>query len=131
MIFNFGPAVITFNGADLGTTVGGGSISPSTRSFTDTDILGYTKDYEDMIGGSGTINFYQWNTDFEMIDDLGLTDWGELIITQPKMVITLWYAKLFFNGAVDFGRMEQAPIKVDFKFWKDPVSGKVISMQGV
>lgn len=128
-IFNFGPATITFEGTNVGNTVEGGHISPSTRVIEDVDILGNLFYYEELVGGKGSINFFNWTSDLELSDSIDLTSWGVLLITCPKMVIKLWHCKLLLDFDTDFGKLSQTPFKVNFVFSKDS-TGKIISIKG-
>ena len=130
-ILNFGPSSILFNDNDLGKTIEGGSITPEVNIIEDTNILGYSEHYEQLVGGEGSINFFEWNSDLSLEEDIGLTDWGVLKINSPKMKITLWNCKLFLDFETGFGKLEQSPFKVKFVFRKDPSSGKIMDIGGV
>lgn len=129
-IVNFGPATITFGGLDLGNTVEGGHISPSTITLEHVDILGNLFYEEELVGGKGSINFYNWAEDLELEDSIDLTDWGVLLIVCPKMSIKLWHCKLLLDFDTEFGKLSQSPFKVKFVFGKD-FNGKVISIKEV
>jgi len=127
-MFNFGPATIKFNDVVLGDTVEGGHILPQTIVTEDVDILGNYFYKEELVGGRGYINFFQWDSDLDLGDSTELTDWGVLTISCPKMAIKLWRCKLLFDLDMDFGRLNQTPIKINFIFGKDS-SGKIISVK--
>lgn len=129
-IVNFGPADIKFDAVSIGATTEGGSISPSVRVFEFMDILGYLFHDEELTGGEGVINFFEWNEDLEMSDSINLTDWGILLIISPKMSIRLWHCKLFLDFDTEFGGLNHNPFKVKFVFGKDS-NGKIISIKEV
>jgi len=130
-ILNFGASTILFNDVDLGATTDGGSITPRVNILEDTDILGYSKHYEQLLGGEGSINFFKWSSDLSLEEDIGLTTWGVLKIDSSKMNITLWYCKLFLDFETSFGKLEQSPFKVKFVFSKEPSSGKIMDIGGI
>lgn len=120
MLF-FGAVTVTLDGSNLGDTTGGCSIA---IEYVTTNPIGGHKE-KIPVGGSGTLNFYKWNSSVTDVGNLGT---GELILTGGNFIITVYDAKLFLNESLNVGTNSQEPFKVNFTF-KPDASGNVIKIE--
>ncbi len=127
-MINFGSVTVTHGGTSLGKTFGGGSLQLTSR--VKKKITSYGLEREEIItGASGIINFYEWPSTITITSDLELYDYGQVILENDKIKITLYRCKLLLAASFgEIGQNTQKPIKVNLHATPDG-SGNVIKIE--
>jgi len=125
-VLNFGAATVTHNAVDLGKTTGGGSLSIVTA---EQEQIKADFDVDEIIlGGTGTVNFYEWSAAVSVSTTLLLHDFGVVIFTTSEIKITLYKCKILLAKELEFGVLKHKPFKVRLVFTPDS-NGDVIKIE--
>jgi len=125
-MLNFGPCTITHNGASLGKTFGGVSLTLST---VEQNLIGrYGKDVI-IVGGNGEASLYSWPTSITLNSTTTLLDYDEVILDGgDRFKVTLYDCKILMGDSLSLGTNDQKAFKVNLTFRAD-TSGNVIKIE--
>jgi len=126
MLF-FGPCTVKHNGVDIGKTTEGISIS---LDAVQRDLIGQYDIDEVVLGGNGTVNFYEWLSPITISDSTNLLGFNQMIFDgSPRYKITIYECKMLIDASsITIGTNAQNPFKTKFVFRPDS-SGNVIKFE--
>jgi hypothetical protein len=111
-MINFGPVTVAHNGTSLGKTFGGGSLDLLYE--TQNNVTSYGIERTDLVTGvTGTLSFFQWNSDIIISDDTDLLAYNNVVLTGRNIIITLPRCKIMLSPEIgEIGTNTQKGIKM-------------------